>query len=93
MRIPRLRREAALVLQFRKHQYSISAIAKFLGRSTSFIHRILKFNETLGFPAINLKRKIPAQIRRLAKQRMEDNLTRYGEAWIAWLLNEDGKPP
>ena len=70
----------------------MNLIAGFLGRSTSFIHRILKFNALLGFNVANL-RKIPASIRRMAKARMERDLLKFGSAWLMWLLSDEGKPP
>ena len=92
MRIQRLRREAALVVRFRRFGYTMNSIAMFLGRSTSFVYHILKFQAGLGARIGDL-RKIPARIRRLAKARHEKGIRCFGELWNMWLLGIGEKPP
>jgi hypothetical protein len=42
VRIPRLKREAAAYIILRRKGYTINKLSEIFGRSTSFIHRILK---------------------------------------------------
>jgi len=92
LRIQRLRREAALVVRFRRFGYTMNSIAAFLGRSTSFVYRILKFQAGLGAHIGDL-RKIPCRIRQLAKARLERDIQCFGELWNMWLLGIGEKPP
>lgn len=92
MRIQRLRREGAVIVQLRRHGYTINCIAAFLGRSTSFVFRVLNFQRGLGVVVGDL-RKIPCRVRQLAKVRLERDIQRFGEMWNLWLTCKEGKPP
>lgn len=92
MRIQRLQREGAVIVQLRRHGYTMNSIGAFLGRSTSFVFRVLNFQRCLGVTVGDL-RKIPCRTRQLAKARMERNIQRFGEMWNLWLTSKDGKPP
>jgi hypothetical protein len=94
MRIKPLPREkAAIIILRRKWGYTVTALAAWSGRSTSYIHRILNKNATLGILHYGNLRKIPNRIRQMAKRRMENNLRIYGEAWMMWLEGIGEKPP
>ncbi len=95
MRIPVMQREKAAILYLRRRfGYSINIIAKFFNRSTSLIHRLLKFNEAIGaLRHISNKRKIPPYTRRLARSRMERQMNSYYGLWTAFLLGLVEKPP
>jgi hypothetical protein len=95
MHVPVLQREKAAILYLRRRfGYSINIIARFFGRSTSLVQRILKFNEALGaLRWMSNKRKIPPRVRRLAKARMEKQMNNYIGLWTAFLLGLVEKPP
>lgn len=95
MHIPVMQREKTAILYLRRRfGYSINIIAKFFGRSTSIVHQILKFNEALGaLRWMSNKRKIPPHVRRLAKVRMEHQMSNYMKLWMSFLLGEVDKPP
>jgi hypothetical protein len=93
MRFSRLPREAAaIVILRRRFGYSINTLASWLGRSTSFVQRILEFNRLTAHASHDL-RKLPQRIRRLTAARLRDEIIYYGRAWEAWILGEGEKPP
>lgn len=88
------REKAAILYLRRRFGYSMNIIAKAFGRSTSLVHRILKFNEALGaLQWMSNKRKIPPHVRRLAKARMERQMNSHFGLWTAFLLGLVEKPP
>jgi hypothetical protein len=93
MRFSRLPREAAAIIILRRRfGYSINTLAAWLGRSTSFVQRILEFNRLTAHASHDL-RKLPARIRRLSASRLREELMLWGRAWEAWILGEGEKPP
>ena len=90
MRIPRLKREAAAVCIMRKTGVAINQIASFLGRSHSFIYRILRFNGLAH--RIDL-RKLPWRIRSLSAARIARHMEILRHRWEMWILGEGEKPP
>ena len=93
MRICRLSREAQVVVRLRRFHYSQNLIASFLGRSTSFVHRILKFNRALGALRKTDLRKIPRRVRELSRMVQHSRLIRHWGSWEAYLLGEGDRPP
>jgi IS30 family transposase len=81
-------REAAAVVILRRKQQSINGIAKFLGRSTSFIARILKANGNKQD-----LRKYPTQIKQKAALRQWKLLEKLRLSWDKFILSEVEKPP
>jgi len=91
LRIQRLKREAATIQILRRKKQSISNIASFLGRSTSFVSRILHNITTLSFPLD--KRKLPRAIvlKNCFAQRFL--LEKLRSSWESFLFGEVDKPP
>ncbi len=52
IRRERTRNEARAIVMLRRKRYSTNFLAKLFGRSTSMIHRILKFNALTGYTIV-----------------------------------------
>ena len=103
--LKRLKREAATYIILRKKGYSINKLANLFGRSTSFVHRILKkvnltgkqpfgAGYTVGY-ALNFfdQRKsgvVHDQVWRFFRNKHMGNILR---AWELFMLGEGEKPP
>jgi len=93
MRIQLLRREAPAMIKLRRLGYSISVIARALGRSTSLVHdRIRKAIELGVIRPVDL-RKIPNQTRRISRSLQWTRLMKWMPLWEAWILGEVERPP
>ena len=82
-----MKREAAAVIILRRKGQSINNISNFLGRSCSFVYRILK-----NLTKFDL-RKLPAAYRiknAFFNRRMLEKLWNF---WEMWILGEGAKPP
>lgn len=88
-----LPREKAAIVLLRKHGYAINTIAGALGRSTSFIHKILRFNVNVGNLRFIDMRKLPGQIRLRCASIRWNTLQKFIGAWEKWILGEGEKPP
>lgn len=77
----------------RRLGYATQIIAKAFGRSTSIVHRILRFNEQLGALRIFDLRKLPTRIKRLQNARQHKSILRFLASWEKWILGEGEKPP
>jgi len=82
-------REAAAVVILRRKQQSINGISKFLGRSTSFVARILNFN---GLNKEDL-RKYPAQMKQKAALRQWKILEKLRLNWEKFIFGATERPP
>jgi len=93
--VPLFQREkAAYVYLRRRFHYSISVLSQAFGRSTSVIHRILKFNVAIGaIPRFSNKENCGNRIRTLSLVRQQNDIYRIVKAWEAWILGEGEKPP
>lgn len=102
--VKRLPREAASCVILRRKGYSINTLSHLLGRSTSFIHRILKVNNLTGYSFFGAGFTVSKSWHRLDKRkstgRMRDctipwaHLTReMWQKWEAFILGETDKPP
>lgn len=92
-RINPLPREKTAIIMLRKHGYPINQISKFLGRSTSFIHRTLRTAiQRLSIRSLDM-RKLPGKIRLYTSGVRWRNLQKYAEAWTAFILGEGERPP
>jgi len=87
------KREKATTIMLRKKGYPINMIAKFLGRSTSFVHRTLRAAiMQFCLRPIDM-RKLPSNTRMLTSSFRWDQLLKYWDAWSAFLMGEGDKPP
>ena len=94
MRVPVLQRERAAMLYLRrKFSYSINTLAQAFNRSASLIHRILKFNQTLGTLARHDLRWLPSRVKKIGNARMQRQLIFFMQKWQAFILGESDKPP
>jgi hypothetical protein len=93
-RIPLVPREAAAIIKLRRNfRYTINVLAKVFGRSTSIIHRLLKFNTDLGALRKVDLRRIPTRVKKIGSARQEATLYRFLDAWVKWISSEEEKPP
>lgn len=93
MRIAPLKREKATIIAQRKAGLPINMIAKFLGRSTSFIHRTLHSESARVFSRPIDMRKLPGKARILYGGYRWRKLVSLWSAWEAFLLGETDRPP
>lgn len=95
-RIRPLPREKAAIKILNRKGYRTQEIAKFLGRSTSFVFRALRqgpenFNRFTHH--FDDKRKMPHRTRLFGKGPRWNTLMKYWSLWEAWILGEGEKPP
>jgi IS30 family transposase len=90
----RLPREAATTVLLRKHGYPMNMIATFLGRSLSFVYRILRRNIDIGnLRYMNFKRNMPAATLTRESIRRWEKLLKLWQAWQDFLEGKGEKPP
>ena len=87
MRIKRLPREAAAIIIFRRKGQSINNIAQFLGRSTSFVSRILHIQSFKDL------RKLPRGFVVKSAFVQRNIMDYFREMWIQFIFGETEKPP
>ena len=87
VRVKRLPREAAAYIMLRRKGQSINNIASLVGRSFSFVHRILKNIRSRDL------RKLPRVSRLFHAAKMRFFMLKYGAAWLNFILGEGEKPP
>jgi hypothetical protein len=92
-RVKPLPREKAAIVMLRKKGYPINMLATFLGRSTSFIHRILRFNVDVGNLRYMNMRKFQAKTRMRECGFLWKTLESLRVAWERFILGEGDKPP
>jgi transposase-like protein len=94
MRIHWLTREKAAIVYLRKTQhYSINQLATFFGRSTSLIHQVINFNQSIGALRLENLRKLPNQTRLKASQTFRFSMEFFISRWEAFILGETDRPP
>jgi len=94
MRLKYHKNERAAILFFRKNLgYTLSAISKVFGRSTSLVHHIIKFNQLIGNLAHLDLRKIPNQLRLRTAQKHRLSMERIIALWLPFVFGEVDKPP
>lgn len=93
IRVKVLPREKASIIMLRRHGYPINMISKFLGRSTSFIHRTLR-TAILRFTLHNVDmRKLPTKIRLSTSTKRWINFKKYWRRWESFIFGESEEPP
>ena len=93
IRIPKLPRESAAIVILRKKGQPIQNIAEFLGRSTSYVHRILKFNNVFRLVKFADLRKLPTAIKQFGARFLKKTMLKLAPGWLAFILGETDKPP
>ena len=88
-----LTREKCAIVKLCKFGYSINQLSNALGRSTSYIARVIRTAITRGITHYLDKRKLPSQIRLATSSRRRKMLERYLPLWEAFMLGETDKPP
>lgn len=87
------KREKTTTIMLRKKGYPMNMIAAFLGRSTSFVHRTLRTAiMRLCLRPIDM-RKLPGKIRMRCSSIRWATLQKYWDAWSAFLMGVEDKPP
>lgn len=101
----RTRNEARAIIMLRRKRYSINFLAKLFGRSTSMIHRILKFNALTGYTIQggpftaqriwnkNDMRKSGAMSLTMEAIFKSNRWTKLFQAWVQFAKDEEAKPP
>ena len=86
-------RENATIIKLRKLGYPMNMISDALGRSTSYIHKILRIAiQRLSVRSMDM-RKLPGQIRLYNSRKRWITLQKYLPSWTAFILGEGEKPP
>ena len=94
MRIPVFQRERAAILYLRrKFSYSINTLAQAFSRSSSLIHRILKFNRALGTLAHKDNRWYRDFSKKIGAARQRRQLAFYMNLWMPFILGTEDRPP
>jgi hypothetical protein len=93
MHIKPLLREKCAIVKLSNFGYTINQIATVLARSTSFVHRVVRKNITLGSIRFIDKRKLPSQIRLATSARRMTKLQNMISGWMAFILGEVDRPP
>lgn len=89
---PQLREKTAIIM-LRKIGYPINMLSKALGRSTSFIHRVLRTAIIrLSIRSVDM-RKLPSQMRLRCSSIRWVTLQRYLPLWEQFILGERDEPP
>jgi len=92
-RINPIIREKAAIIMLRKKGYPINMLAKFLGRSTSYIHRTLRTAIMhLTLRSIDM-RKLPSKARLYYSGIRWRKFQKFWTAWEKWIFGEGEKPP
>ena len=89
-----LPREKATITMFaHRFGYSTNLIAEFFGRSTSYVHRIVRTAITRGTARFIDKRISPNKTRLLAASNRRKMMEKYFPLWQAFLCGEEAEPP
>jgi len=93
--VKRLPREATAIIMLRRNWgHRINHLAKALGRSTSFVYRILKQTRKNDKTYVQFdKRKIHRNAKMWNSHRMLKTLYYYIEKWQDFILGLDDEPP
>lgn len=93
IRIAPLQREKSAIIKLRKQGYPTNMISKALGRSTSYIHRVLVTAvQRLTIRKIDM-RKLPAKTRLRCAAIRWNCLQKFMPMWEKWICGEGDKPP
>jgi hypothetical protein len=93
MRIKPLPREKAAIILLRKHGYTMNQLSEAFGRSTSFIHRVLRNAIMLHSIHSSDLRKLPHKHKLFNSVRRWMNLYLQMPNWETWILGEEERPP
>lgn len=86
-------RENCAIIKLRRFGYSINQLSDVLGRSRSYIHRILRTAINRGITHFDDKRKMPSQIRLAQSVKRRFRLEKWLTLWMPFIFNESEKPP
>lgn len=85
--------EKPAIIKLRRLGYSINHLSMALGRSLSFIHRVLK-NARQYFPELRFdKRKLPRRVKLLGSRKGLKMAYYWLSRWEAFILGVEGEPP
>ena len=97
LRLQVLPREKVAVILLRGHGHSINNIARFLGRSTSVVHRCLQKELGRHWRLRKLRffdlRKLPSQMKARIAAAAWRKLMVLRARWLEFMLSEEGEPP
>lgn len=93
VRVPKLPRESAAIVLLRQKGQPVQNISAFLGRSTSFVQRVLEFNNALRRFRFADLRKLPRRVKDLGAKFRRREMEKLGPVWLSFILGETDKPP
>ena len=93
LKIPTLTRERAAIIKLTNKGYSINQLSEVFGRSTSFIHKVVRTSITRKIAHFIDKRKLPASTRLRCSSIRRKMLQRWITLWMPFILGETDRPP
>jgi hypothetical protein len=92
-KIPIMKRENAAIIKLTRLGYSINQLNTVLGRSTSYIHKVIKNAISFGILTFLDKRKSTGPDRALKSKIRANQLEKLISAWMPFILGESDRPP
>lgn len=92
-KIPIAKRENAAIIKLTRLGYSINQLNTVLGRSTSYIHKVIKNAIAFGTLTFLDKRKSTGTDRALNSKIRANQLERLIASWMPFILGETDRPP
>jgi hypothetical protein len=92
-KIKTLPREKAAIIKLTNKGYSINQLSEVLGRSSSYIHKVIRTSITRGISHFIDKRKLPSTTRLMTSSIRRKMLRKYLPGWLAFILGEVDEPP
>lgn len=72
----------------------MAIIAALLGRSLSYVHRVISFNKDLhNLPKFLDLRKLPGNVKHSSAKIRAKIMEKLWSAWQAFIMGEEDKPP
>lgn len=88
-----MKRENAAIIKLTRLGYSINQLNTVLGRSTSYIHKVIKNAISVGALKFFDKRKSTGPDRALKSKIRANQLEKLISAWMPFILGESDRPP
>lgn len=93
VRFSSLPREKTAIIKLRNFGYSINHLHEALGRSTSWIHKVLKQGLGLGLVHVKDNRKLPRRAVLWASKRKLNSCLFHIKEWTGFICGEEEEPP
>jgi AraC-like DNA-binding protein len=93
LKIKPLPREKAAIIKLTNLGYSINQLSAVFGRSTSYVHRIVRNAIKYRISRFVDKRKLVSAIRLSCAVKRRKSLDRWLNLWMPFIFGEVDKPP